>query len=237
MITVSELFRRLSYGPLSNIAISNEGAGGIAEAKQPAIIQYANEGLLRLHSRFVLIERELIIELIDGVTSYPIDSTYAFSKSTGDASVPAYIQDSTVVPYQDDLIKIMAVFNCAGCQLPLNNDGDCCSFFTPQPNVLQVPNPLDEATIHLTYQARHKKLSDYPAVLTEEINIPFVLEEALLSYIASSVYSNMNGQEHGLKAAAHLSKFESICNDVRAQDLVNSSISGSLSKFCERGFV
>lgn len=234
MITVKELFARLSYGPLTNLAISNEGAGGIIATKQAAIIHYTNEALLRLYSKFILSEKEMIIEMQDGISSYLLTSEHAFSKTDNDAVT--YIRDTVLLPYEDDLIKILAVFNSSGCRLPLNDDAACDSLFTPQFNLLQIPCVVPEATLHVIYQARHVKLSPNPINLDAIITFPEVLEEALLAYISHKVFSHMNGQEHAAKAAGHLANYEAICREVAEQDTVNSSISQTNTKFCDRGF-
>jgi hypothetical protein len=235
VITVTELFARLSYGPLSNLSISNEGSGGIIATKQPAIIHYANEALLRLYSKFVLEMGEVLLKTQSSVTNYVFDSKHAYTKRT--SNVLEYIQDSNAKPFEDDLLKVLAVYDSCGWEFPLNDENDCESLFTPQPNVLQVPKPCEDGILHVVYQARHPKLSFQPVNLNQEIHVPFVLEEALLAYIAHKALSHMNGAEHAAKAAGHLSTFEAICDDSQTRDLVNSSVSQSNIRFSERGFV
>jgi hypothetical protein len=236
MITVQELFARLSYGPLSNLSISSEGGGGIVSHRQRYIIHLANEALLRLHGKFVLIEREVIVRMTNGVTSYRLSGEHATSQSDENDAI-TYILDSDAVPFQDDVIKIMQVYNGCGCLLTLNDINCCDSLFTPQPNVLQIPHPVPDETVHIIYQARHPKLLTDPVDLTAQIDLPEVLEEAFVSLIAYKVFNAMNGQEHKLKAADHLSNYEIVCQNVIEKDLVNSSISSSNSKFEMRGFV
>jgi hypothetical protein len=232
-VTVEDLFKRLSYGPLSNLAIGVEGAGSIEASKRPKMISYLNEALLRLHSRFVLIEDELIIKQNEAITTYRISSKFAIANP--DADPLAFIQDSIANPYQDDLIKILAVYNATGCKLPLNDVDRCDSVFTPQPNVLQVPKPIQDERLHLIYQAR---LPEIPLDndLSAEIDLPPVLNEALMSYISYKVFSHMNGQEHLLKASEYLTSFNNSCSEVEEMDLVNSSSSSSGSKFISRGW-
>ena len=111
---------------------------------------------------------------------------------------------------------------------------DCLSLFTPQPNVLQVPNPVQGQILNVVYQARHPELKydDLEAC----IEVPFVLEGALSAYIAHRVFHHMNGAENSQKSAEYLTLYESICTDVTEKDLVNSSTSTG-RKFYDRGFV
>ena len=63
-----DLYRELSYGELSNLALGVEGSGAIAEEHQPRIVQFANEALLKLYSRFILKESTLIISAYEHIT-------------------------------------------------------------------------------------------------------------------------------------------------------------------------
>lgn len=233
---VSELFKRLSYGPLSNLAIGGEGDGTILEAKKPQIISHANDGLIRLHARFVLSEKEVVIEQRELHTIYTISSKNAVSNLDTDPTNPAYVIDSEAEPFLDDIIKISAVYDGEGYQLPLNRDNDCRSVFTPQVNILQVPVPVEGKPLHVIYQAKPVPLA-IPAVDAAVIDLPTVLEGALIHFVAHLVFSHMNGQEHTAKAQEHLSKYDAICMEVIENDLVSSSLSMANTKLEDRGFV
>lgn len=230
---VSELFKRLSYGPFSNLAIGGEGNGTITVAKQPQVLDFTNEALIRLHSRFVLSEKEVIIQQDEAITKYEIDNLYSVSGG----GVPAFVIDTIADPFLDDIIKIMAVYDSEGRQLPLNRDNDCHSLFTPQVNILQVPKPVQGKPLHVLYQAKPIPLVLDPTDLNAEINLPTVLEGALIAYVAHLVYGTMNGQEHTAKSNEYLQKYDSICLEVIERDLVSSSLSMANTKLEDRGFV
>lgn len=234
-MNVTELFRRLSYGELSNLAIGAEGAGTIPEDHRAKMIAYTNEALLRLYSRFVLREQDLILELSDFITNYLFLKRFAQSNTEPCPGDTLYIVDHAGDPFQEDLIRVLRVTNAVGQPLVLNDQGNCHSLFTPQPNILQVPNPVQGQILGVVYQARHPVLAydDMDAC----VEVPIVLEEALTSYIAHKVYFNMNGQENVAKAKDLLGIYEGICADVIDKDLVNSSSSTTQYKFHERGFV
>lgn len=238
-MNVTQLMQRLSYGPLSNLSISNEGDGTIVETKHPVIVGYANDALLRLFTRFNLLEQELILEQITARTRYKLHSDFAVSTTAENPANPHYIQDTEEEPYTDDLVKVLSVWK-AGETLPirlgLNDDNANLDYavFTPQADVLQVPRPVNGEALYIVYQARHALLSHED--LTATIDIPAVLEAALVSYVAHLVYSHMNGQEHAAKAADHLGNYENICAEVVQEDLVSSSLSFTNHKFDDRGF-
>jgi hypothetical protein len=227
---VSELFSRLSYGELSNLSMSNEGAGTIVDAKQPKVIGYLNEALLRLHGRFMLKMNDVLITPLADETFYKLDSTFSV---LGAEEFP-YIVDTLVKPFTNDVIRVLEVYDVNGVRIPLNDVENLYSVFTPQPTVLQIPYPIEDAPISVLYQAWHPAVTNSP---TTVIDIPLTLEKALTAYIAHLVFSHMNGQENAMKAKEHLNTYESVCVEVEAKDLVSTSSSSTNTKFDQRGFV
>lgn len=231
---VEKLFAKLSHGPLSNLSMSNNGDGTIREADRKKLIDYANNGLTRLHSRFQLRERELILRMIPGITHYHFLKKYADSVCDPECGIEPYIVDRTD-PFEEDLIKVLVVRNQAGIEHPLNDPEAPDSVFTPSPQMLQVPvvKYCDHKSV--LYQANHKRL-EY-GVMQADIVLPVVLHDALVAFIASEVYSHMNGQEHQNKSVEHLNKFNAICMEVAEQDLVSNTIAQTNTKFHKRGFI
>lgn len=230
---LEELFSRLSRDELSNLSIGNEGRGYIKEEDVPKLVAYVNDGLLQLFSRFVLNEKQLLIEMVRHITNYHLIPKYA--ESTGAMVDWPYIKDLPDEPFKGDVIRILEVHDSLGRKLPLNDKEDPNSLFTPKPLMLQVPRPLAGQSLAVLYQARHEPLDDED--LEQEINLPFTLEGALQSYVAYKVYNNMNGQENTLKAQEHRANYESICLGIQERDLVNETFSTSHDKLHNRGFV
>ena len=237
MITLTKLFERLSYAELSNLSISGEGSGVIVPAGIPKIINYINEALLKLYGRFILSTKSLLIEEQEHITNYHLVRRFAETNTENIQEYP-YIKDLPDEPFTEDVIKILEVYDVNGCMYPLNDMGNCNSLFTPAPQILQVPNPVTDRAITVVYQARHP-IIEPPTEnnQSQEIDVPFVLEEALQAYIASKVYSNMNGQENILKGQEQLAKYESVCAEVEALDLTNNTFATTTYKLEIRGFV
>ena len=233
---ISELFRQLSYGELSNLSMSKNGSGEIVEDKHPQLIQYANTALQTIFSRFRLREKELRLVQVEGITRYHL--TRRFTESAGAAGVIPYIKDAPPRdPFLEDVIRILAVYDKDG-QRALNDEGNPDSLFAPRPDTLQVPAPDAGYQLAVLYQARHPELDDRPGkIINQKIDIPFFLEKALKSSIAHQVFSNMNGQENTLKGQEHLATYEAICIDIEQRDLVNQTFHTSHSKLEMRGFV
>lgn len=243
-MNVTDLFTNLSLGELSNTSIGMDGAGTISAAGQPRIIRHANDGLLRLFSRFILLEKDVLVEQQEAQTRYLLSSASALSKYTLPATRPTvptfpsvrkpYILDSAACPFLDDVIKILEVYDSFGRKLVLNDEENRDSVFTPQPKLLQVPRPVPGAALGVKFQAKHPQLTVED--LEQDIDLPEVFDSALTAFIAWRVYSDMNTQEAGAKAQEHQLNFETICNEAVTNDLVNSSISTTNIKFDRRGW-
>lgn len=240
MKLLSELYADLSFEELSNLALSVEGGGTIKEDSRNKIVGYLNDGLLRLYSRFVLKEADVIIQLYSHITNYHLLRKYALSQQEPEAEGYFYIRDLIGEPFEEDVIKILEVRSSHGFKYQLNDLNCHTSLFTPQANVLQVPEPISGSQLSIVYQAKHKKLTIDDADDIENgttIEVPDVLYGALKAWIAYKVFSHMNTQESTAKAQEHLANYESICMDAIEHDLVNSSVASTNTKFEQRGFV
>lgn len=231
---IKQFFERLSYAELSNLSLSFDGNGTIEPIHHKKIIQHMNDGLLALYTKFPLCTKELLIEMVEGVTNYHLKPMYTESQYNP-AIVPyPYIKDSGCEPFTGDLIRVIEVYDEKG-NLPLNDSTLDCSVFTPVYNILQVPRVKDYRALVISYQAKHEILS--VANLDANIELPDVLIKALSAYVAYEIYTNMNSAESTAKAIEHLNNFYRICDEAVATDIVSSSISTTTTKFATGGWV
>lgn len=236
-MNVSDLFQSLSFGELSNLSLSNNGDGTIIETQQPKVLRHANEALLRLYSRFVLKEDDVVIEMYEHITNYELKAKFAerFVPEQGTGEKHRYIKDRyTAEPFKDDVIRILKVFNSLGQEMVLNNETKRWSLFTPRPKTLQVPLPIRGQALSVNYQARHVKLT---GSLNQEVELPDVLEGAFMSYIASNVFTDMGGPENLQRGQVLMAKYETICVEVEAKDVISVTNSSSASVFEQQGYV
>jgi hypothetical protein len=238
---VNSLLTRLSVGELSNLHLSGEGSGTIIANKVNQVLQHVNDGLTALHSRFILSQKDVNIEQMWGVNEYILRRKYAWTANTPTPVIPGtpYLRDTVTEPFMGDVIKILAIYNHCGIPYPINDIDHPMSLFTPQPDVVQVPCVNPGAPLAVVYQARHPIIMgvNSPNYLTQEINIPFSLENALAAYVAWKIYSNMNGQENLMKAQELKMIYEEECLENEAKDLLNQTTSAIQYKLEKRGFV
>lgn len=240
MPTLNDLFRELALVELSNLSVTDEEVTDtILPEKRPKIVVAANDVLLALHSRFVLKEQDMLIEMREGVTNYHMLKRYAWSQFDADNppdrfDMP-YIMDSAVEPFREDVIKVLSVTNSFGDSMPLNDHEHPMSVFSPMSTLIQVPFPIPGQALAIEYQAKHPKLDHCKC--DDEILLPDFLWLALKVGIAAKVYSNMNTQENTVKGQEHQMNYEALCQDAVEKDLVNTSSSTTNSRFEKRGFV
>lgn len=232
---LEDLYQRLSYGELNNLSMAADGNGAILESGQPRVALYANEALVRLYTTFVLRTNSLIITPLDHITNYHLKKRFAFSERDRSDEDSHYIQDLDDEPFQEDVIKVLEVYDGTGRAVPLNDAEQPLSVFTPQTLMLQIPNAWNGQVLSLLYQASHPKLD--PTNPHSIIELPEVLHGALTAFIAHKVYSHMNTAESSAKAQEHMATFMSICTDIVEKDLVATSILQSNTLFHKRGWI
>lgn len=231
---IKDLYRKLSHGVLKNLSMSGEGSGDIREKDRPSVIDAANETLLRIYSRFVLREKDVLIQQMDGVTNYHLLKRFAvFTEDSPEHK--RYILDMGLEPFEEDVIKILTVYNSDGYRMPLNDNEAPWSLFTPQANVLQVPNPEPDKALSVLYQARHPELK--VDELEQPIELPDVLHGAFLAHIGFQIYEAMGTAESQGRAQGLFQQYTMIIDDAVANDSVQTSISTSNSRFEKRGWV
>ena len=227
----------LSMGVLNNTMYSRAWKDGVGiEALVPLI----EEGLTRLYSRFILREKHVIIEMRVGTTFYHFKRMFSVTGADPIQVPYPYIMDLPGEPFVEDVIKILSVHDTQNVLRPLNDPNQINSVFTPQPDILQNPYPLELEALMVTYQAGPEPFytlnGDGNVELVDEFYLPPVLVPALANYVAYMVYSRINTAESSAKAASHLQIYEMICKDAEMFDLVNNSKSSTNLRFGQNGW-
>lgn len=228
---LGEFLENISLGELSNLYIGLEGQVELHPQNRKKLVNYANQGLVALHSRFALLKKEVIIRGLEGVSLYHFDKKYSIAYGK---QAPLYIDDTVCEPFDNDLIKVLGVYNNLGVEFPLNNRDLNGSLYTPSWNSLQIPHAIQGAGYFIIYQAKAKPLEDDDCA---EINIPPHLEEALAAFVASKVYSHMNGRENKVTSQEFMAVFETKCIEVTTTDQASESEVGDKDLTDMRGFV
>lgn len=232
---IENLFEKLSYGPYAALHTGAAGSGFIEETARGQVLSHTNDALLILFTKFDLIHKDVMIEMDEITTNYHLDRK--FSPHQADSTERRrYILDLPDERFEGDVVKILEVYNTYGFRHPLNDDGNPHSLFTPQKNVLQVPHPIPGQALTVTYQAKHPKLLNN-GDLEQEILVPEILVEPLVSYIAYKKYTNMATESSTAKAQEHLAMFDRLCNEAIQSDAVQTSYAPTNTRFEKGGYI
>lgn len=235
MIKLSEFYKTLALVTLNNTGLVTDDGIGIEEERKPQILAFINEGLTRLHSKFVLKTNNCIVEMREGRTQYPLLKRYAYMSFEPDKVQYPFIMDSPTYPFQEDVIKILNVYDSFGSRRKLNDDHDPRGLFTPRPDTLEARRPRHAEAFNVLYQAKHPILLGDEEL--EEIDLPETLYSALENWVAYRYYTGKNTAESTAKAAEYVQFYESICGEVIENDLANGSTSNTNILFERRGWV
>lgn len=229
---LEDLLKGLSYGVLSNLALGNEGSGEIPNQHEPKVVHHVNRALLALYSKFQIKTNEVQVRAYDNLTLYPLKKIYADQDPTVVAQ--KFITDSVESPFEEDVIRVTAIYDEEGTPLLFDTDDPLCKLFLPQPTTLQIVEPVTGNDYFLIYQAKHKTLVAGDG--SQEVELPEVLYPALEAHVAYQVYSSMNGQENAAKATEHFSAYTMLTEQVIELDLVGTSTMERNTKLEDRGF-
>lgn len=223
MITLDDILRDLTYGEFANLNLGQflpeEHESEPDPASYAQLSSWINLGLKAIYSEFLLASDALIVQQYEAITQYVLSYDYAFS-NTASVQDPKYIIDTVENPWADNLLKIEAVYDEEGTQLPLNDDTEETSLYTPTYRTLQIPYPVATNATSVEYRAGHPKIvyvanMDPTAI---DVAIPHSLHEALLWYVASRGFASMNNDQ-GQEGNDYYRKFQARVTDVKNQGL------------------
>lgn len=235
-MNLQEFCKRLANGRLSNTNLIEDNNGlTIKLSHRTKVVDAINEGLIRLYTRFILNQKDVVISLRDHITSYRLNSLYSETLYPQDGVEIPYILDLPGEVFVNDVLKVLFVYDNDGCELPLNDVTNCKSVFTPKYDVVQVPEPVTGKLINVVYQSKHILLSVGDPL--EEIVLPEPLYGALEAYVAHLLFADINSDDAKVKSDKQLARFEQICAEVASTDIASSTTVQTNIKFQNRGWI
>lgn len=246
---LSEIFRQLSYGELSQLNIGGSGSGVIADADYDRLVGCINLGLTALHTRFPLKRKQLTLQVVPGQEVYYLKPEFTVSSDTSDEPV-RYILDSVDDPFLEDVLKVEALFTAVGYELVLNSRGNAYSAFTPAHGVITLPSVIHSPTgdtesqyltdtVVVDYRANHEYLpAGVGMYLADnvEVDLPYQYLQALLYFVASRLHSPMGMVNEMHMGNSFATRYELACQELERYN-VGVDQMGNMNKFSNRGWV
>lgn len=219
---LQELFKRLSYGELSGLAIGMDGAGDIAEADQGKVQTQIELALTALHSRFILRRGFHTLTILEGVKTYAIST-----------AIPSLVKILSVGREDDPTTTRVS----EAYQLGINRHDDLSGSI----QILSHDEILFESAVAgerytIEYQAGHPPLP-VPVDPETVISILPALEEALQVRVAASIFSGMAGEAHINKSMHLLNRYEQLCAAAEEGDLAQEDMTSGFDRLRDKGFI
>lgn len=245
---LQSIFDHLSAGEFSQLNIFGSGQGVIDDNNIDKVVSHINLGLTDLFSRFELKLSRATIQLQVDQTSYLLTSKNAVNGRG--AVTPMYILDTSINPFQDDVLLITRVLTDADFELPLNRLDVKYSLMTSGMDRLEVPLDIVNKNLSLQqdyitnnlyvhYRCNHRVIDLTKGVADPEridIDIPLTHLTALMYFVASRANNPVGmGQEFNA-GNTYSAKYEMECLRLK-NDGMEIQQRSTDSKFSERGFV
>lgn len=191
---LKDLIQDLALGELQGTPLVELGTYDINPLMLPKLIQVLNRSLEHFYSVFPLSEKQILIQIIKGISHYYLSSQYAYSNKT--VKGIKYIIDNDLYPFKDDVLQIIAVNTIEGRTVAINDIRSSFGILTPEINCIHIPSDLGTNQLSVVYQATHAKIPlSEPAISEMEINIPTAMISAFMAYTACLVLQNMGGSK------------------------------------------
>lgn len=220
---LTRIFNHLRYTTLKGHAVSRDGAT-IEEIDYPKVVTAINAGLVAIYSRFKLKYDEVLVRFIADKYLYELHSDFAESNLNSTETV-RWIIDSEEAPFKDNFIKAHSIVTNYGSVLPINDNNDLLSVFTPSYNSIQFPNDIinGQDGCSIVYEASPDLIQESSVVAPEatEVAIPEHLLEVLCYYTASKYLEASTAQDKASKSQEFLIKYEQKCNSLEAYGYIN----------------
>lgn len=244
---LSEIFTLLTYGELSQLSIGGQEQGQIQVSNYSAIVGSVNLGLTDLYKRFRLKEGRVLLQMIPGRLTYPLNSRFALSNTASPET--KFLLDTQAEPFTDTVHKIERVYAGQDLELSLNDENDPLSSYTPSPLVLRLPSALVNedpgvpqellgAPLQVVYRDSHPRLTVSAGFSPEqvELELPDTHLEALLYYVASRHHNPAGMLAEFNSGNAWAAKYEMECQ--RLKDLnLEVDLRNSNSRIVRNGWV
>ena len=194
-MNLQDVIDQLSGSELSNLFVFDDDTAEITVASRAKLIPQLNLGLQLLYTRFFLREGTEVINMSEGVYTYPLTST--------------------------DVLRIEKVEDIAGNEYLLDVEGEPESLIRSNLRTLKMPADMEPITLTVTYRAGPQKLSktdEFQYAPNVEIDLPIMYMEPLTLFIASRFLNPMGATEGFHEGNNYASRYEAACRQLEMQN-------------------
>ena len=119
----------------------------------------------------------------------------------------------------------------------MNDPEDSTSVFFPRWDTVQVPESVGASSIHLVYQVKAPKIAGNAVPQDTEVDLPDILLEPLLAYVASRINSSRGSKEGIQEGISQMNKYELLCMQLKNANILNNGEQVTNRKLEARGWL
>lgn len=226
---LQEVFDQLAYGELLQLELGTSNHGGISTDNYPKIVASVRMGLTELFKKLNLSTELVNVVMLEEVTKYRLHSDHSL-RNAPVTGVYQYIDDTGITQFNNRLIKIERVFDEVSNELHLNNNEEINSLFTPQYNVIEVPDPVAGSIIRVLYSKDHDYISGAPTIdpTSIEVEIPIAYLEPLLYYVAGRILLGSGNLSGNNDANILMAKYNSSIDEIKSLNIMQQDNSNNI---------
>ena len=198
---VQDIIDDLQAAEFSELAI---GDSAFTETNTPRYLKLIQSALTELHVQFLLRQEELMIQPLEGLVDYPLHSDHA---DTSKVETIKFIVDSVYQPFNWEPLQILGAYDELGNEIPINAPNHTCGIYVSTPRSVMIPAPVTARQISLVCRANHTALTG----LTDDINIPTTMRNALVWFIASRIWATRKDEQAMSKSIQYMQRYLDAC--------------------------
>lgn len=217
MIILQDLFNILATGVYANTTFSNAGSI-LKEEHYDKVSNLINLGVLEIYKRFKFLENELVLHTNLNTSQYYLRPSKVAAIDA--ISETNYIEQSLETEGFLNIIKLTAAYDSNGTELRINGSNSYPSELPTivelAPDILRITNIITPQPLCIRYQSYPNKLTvqQYSNPGVHEFNIPDIVIDPLVSYIAAKTFKPMGANDstaNADKSASYEQQYELAC--------------------------
>jgi hypothetical protein len=214
---------KLARGQLKNTAaVDDQDLGELNPGHEDQILELTNQGLVDISTKLKLFETTFALSFVPGQNIYTLDDTLdpIFTDYVRLLSVHAVPVGQAVIPENEKTF------------VPKSNN----QITLPSPNTVRFTDAFMRdygPAADLKFQTRHPQIT-----LTDAMQLPYHLYEALALYVSGLYLNDMGGEENTGRGNAYYGLYlKMMGEDVRENKSQTSEVVDEDTRFQDRGFV
>lgn len=214
---------KLALGQLKNTAaVDDQDLGELNPGHEDQILELTNQGLTDISTRLKLFENTYALSFVPGQNTYPLNETFnpVFTDFVRLLSVHGVYKGMDVIPENEKSF------------IPKTNS----QITMPSPHSVRFTDKFMNEygpAVDLKFQTCHPQIN-----VSDAMELPYHLYEALALYVSGLYLSHMGGEEHTAKGDSYYGLYlRMMGEDVQENKSQTSEVVDEDSRFQDRGFV